>query len=460
MNIPIIFVSFITKLYALMKKIFAITLALSLFATEGFAQDDEIRPAAIGISFFLNDFTTPQRIRTTSFGQVRRNKQWAKGREMSPGIAVSYFKGLHRFIDFAGTLGGSFTRNGIKNEKTNDEFLAELDAAANFKMVSEKYWVQPYIIAGAGAQMYSGKYFGAFASPGLGLKINFFDEAHLFVTSQYRVPVTKETANYHFFNQIGFAGRVGKKKEPKVIVVPLPPLDTDGDGIIDSLDKCPTVPGLAKYDGCPIPDTDKDGINDEEDKCPTVPGLARYGGCPIPDTDGDGVNDEEDKCITEPGPASNQGCPYKDTDGDGINDNEDRCPTLPGVRENQGCPLIQEEVIRKVNFAANNIYFATGKYTLLSKSYKGLNEVASIMKEIPDLRLSIDGHTDDVGKEDANQVLSENRADAVKKYLISKGVDAGRLNATGHGENSPIADNKTAAGRQKNRRVELTLSYY
>jgi len=443
-----------------MKKIFAILLAVSLFSSEAFAQTDEIRPAAIGISFFLNDYITPQRIRSTSLNKVLSDKQKAKTRDMSPGLAINYFQGLHKHIDLSASLGGSFTRDAIKTRKTSDEFLLEADVAANFKMTSEKYWVQPYIMTGAGASMYSGKYFGAFIYPGLGFKINFFDEAHFFATSQYRIPVTKETSNYHFQHQFGIAGRIGKKKEPVVIVPPVVPVDTDKDGIIDSLDKCPTVPGVAKYNGCPVPDTDKDGINDEEDKCPTVAGLPRYGGCPIPDTDKDGVNDEEDKCITEAGPASNQGCPIKDSDGDGINDEEDRCPNLPGVRENQGCPAILEEVIKKVNFAANNIYFATGKYTLLSKSYKGLNEVVKILKETPDLKLAIDGHTDDVGSDQSNQTLSDNRAAAVKKYLVSKGIDESRLTSAGHGESEPIADNKTAAGRQKNRRVELKLNYY
>ncbi len=100
------------------------------------------------------------------------------------------------------------------------------------------------------------------------------------------------------------------------------------------------------------------------------------------------------------------------------------------MKENQGCPAIQEEVVKKVNFAANNIYFATGKYTLLAKSYKGLNEVAQIIKDNPGINLAIDGHTDDVGKDESNQILSENRANAVKKYLISKGVEESRLVAT------------------------------
>ncbi len=416
-----------------MKKILAACLAMYLFAPVAKAQDDEIRRPAIGISFFLNDFETPQKIRSTSLGNVLRNDQWAKMKDMSPGLAIHYFKGLTKHIDFAGTLGGSFVRYPFPNKPTpsNDKFLLSADASVNLKMVSEKYWVQPYIIAGVGGHKY-GNYWGAFMPLGLGLKINFFDDAHLFVNSTYRVPVTSETANYHFNNAIGVAGAIGKKKEVKVIPPPPPPpKDTDGDGIIDDEDKCPTVPGLAKYQGCPIPDTDKDGINDEEDKCPTVAGVARYQGCPIPDTDKDGINDEEDKC-----------------------------PNLAGVRENQGCPAITEEVKKRVDLAARNILFVTGSAKLQSKSYKGLNDVVAIMQENPEMKLAIDGHTDNVGSDALNQKLSDNRAAAVRTYIISKGISESRIVSAGHGETMPIADNKTATGRQQNRRVEMTLSYF
>jgi len=207
--------------------------------------------------------------------------------------------------------------------------------------------------------------------------------------------------------------------------------DRDGDGIADGDDKCPDVAGLARYQGCPIPDTDKDGINDEQDKCPTVPGVARYQGCPIPDTDGDGVNDEEDKCINEKGPASNY-----------------------------GCPVIDEKIVERVNKAAQNVFFATGSAKLLAKSFPKLNDVVTILKENPSYKVNIDGHTDDVGKDENNQTLSENRAASVKAYLAGKGIEESRLTSTGYGETKPVADNKTAAGRAKNRRVEMTVSNY
>jgi OOP family OmpA-OmpF porin len=446
-----------------MKKILAAFFFLHLFVSSK-AQDDEIRQPAIGISFMLTDFQTANRIRTTSLAQVLRDKKWAKIKETSPGLAITYFKGIHKHIDFAGTLAGTFLDYPFPNKANSgsDKLLLQADATLNFKMVSEKFWVQPYIIAGVSGHKWSG-YWGATLPLGLGLKVNFFDEAHLFVTSQYRVPVTSETSNYHFQHQIGIAGAIGKKKEPEVIPPPPPPpapADTDKDGITDDKDKCPTVPGIAKYEGCPIPDTDKDGINDEEDKCPTVAGLAKYQGCPIPDTDKDGINDEEDKCPTVAGVARYQGCPVPDTDGDGVNDEEDKCPNLAGPRDNQGCPVISEDMKKKVDVAANNILFVTGSAKLQAKSYKGLNEVVKIMQENPEMELQIDGHTDNVGSDERNQKLSDDRAASVRAYIVSKGISESRITSAGHGETMPLADNKTAAGRTKTRRVEMKLSYY
>ena len=446
-----------------MKKILSVFFAVYLIIPVSYGQKENyIRPKAIGVSFFLNDFVTPNRIRSTSLSSVINDKKFARMREMSPGLALHYFQGVSNHVDFNASIGGSFVNYPMPNKIFfNDNFLLEGSATVNLKMTTEKYWVQPYLIAGIGGHKY--KYFyGAFLPVGLGMKVNFWDEVHLFVTSTYRVPITLETSNYHLQHSIGIAGAL-KKKAPKVIPPPPPPpppSDRDGDGITDDVDKCPDVKGLARYQGCPIPDRDKDGINDEEDKCPDVPGLSRYQGCPIPDTDGDGINDEEDKCPTVPGLSRYQGCPIPDTDGDGVNDEEDRCVTIPGPKENFGCPIIPPEVKKRVDVAAKNILFVTGSFKLQASSFKGLNDVVKIMNEFPGASLAIDGHTDWVGADDYNQTLSDNRAGAVKAYLVSKGIDASRITATGHGETMPIADNKTAAGRQKNRRSEMTLSYY
>ena len=234
--------------------------------------------------------------------------------------------------------------------------------------------------------------------------------------------------------------------------------DKDADGIADKIDKCPDVAGLAKYSGCPPTDTDKDGVNDEEDKCPDVAGIIKYNGCPPPDTDKDGIVDDEDSCPTVAGVAKYKGCPVPDTDNDGINDEEDKCPTIAGVKENGGCPEVKKELVEKVNYAAKKIQFTYAKAVLLPSSYVVLNEVVEILKQNPDLKLSIEGHSSSDGQYDVNMRLSQQRADNVKKYLISKGIDASRLNSKGFGPNQPLNEGKTEAEKALNRRVELKLS--
>jgi outer membrane protein OmpA-like peptidoglycan-associated protein len=238
---------------------------------------------------------------------------------------------------------------------------------------------------------------------------------------------------------------------------PIP--DTDGDGINDEEDSCVNVAGTLKYKGCPIPDTDGDGINDEQDKCPTVKGIAKYNGCPIPDTDGDGVNDEEDKCPNQAGPASRNGCPVTDRDNDGVNDEEDRCPDVPGTAANHGCPEVPANVNKTIATAAQNITFTAGTAKLATKSNASLNRVVAILNENPSVKLSIEGHTDNAGNDDANQKLSEDRAAAVKAYFVSKGISEDRITSEGFGETRPIAENTSAAGRLKNRRVEIKVVY-
>jgi outer membrane protein OmpA-like peptidoglycan-associated protein len=228
---------------------------------------------------------------------------------------------------------------------------------------------------------------------------------------------------------------------------PIP--DTDGDGFNDEVDKCPTVAGIEKYGGCPIPDTDKDGINDEQDKCPTVAGLAKYNGCPIPDTDGDGINDEEDKCPSVAGLAKYNGCPIPDTDGDGINDEEDRCPDIAGVAEMMGCPAI--------DYQAHEVLFQSGKSALLPSGKKELDNLVNFLNKNPNVKITLEGHTDITGTDKINDPLSVKRAESAKAYLVSKGIDESRMGTTGYGSKQPIADNKTKDGKAKNRRIELKV---
>lgn len=114
--------------------------------------------------------------------------------------------------------------------------------------------------------------------------------------------------------------------------------DRDGDGIVDSLDKCPDEKGVIQYDGCPVPDSDNDGVADDMDECPTIAGTVQHKGCLPGDKDGDKINDDEDKCPDLPGVARYDGCPVKDTDGDGVDDDDDKCINIAGSLLNFGCP--------------------------------------------------------------------------------------------------------------------------
>ncbi|MCB4798182.1 OmpA family protein [Neotamlana laminarinivorans] len=229
--------------------------------------------------------------------------------------------------------------------------------------------------------------------------------------------------------------------------------DTDGDGIEDSKDDCPNEAGLAELNGCP--DSDGDGVADKDDNCPTVAGLAALAGCP--DADGDGVTDADDACPDVAGPAANKGCPWPDTDGDGVLDKDDKCPEVKGTVANAGCPEVTEEVQKTLNEYAKTILFDTGKATIKSQSEAVLGDIIGILKEYPTAKFTVEGHTDSVGSEKLNQRLSDSRANSVKEYLVSHGIDAFRLSALGYGESKPIDTNKTRAGRANNRRVEINL---
>ena len=447
-----------------MKKIMLFMVALCMTAV-AFSQPMKSykKDPSVGISFFLKDMNTANLIDKTSLSNVLNNKQWTKVGDMAPGIAVNYFKGLTEYIDFQGSLGGSFTKypfsfNSGLAPSTQNKFLLELATAANIKLLTDKHVIVPYIHLGVGASMYAGNYFAAYAPTGAGLQFKLTEGTFLNTMFGYNIKVSPNSVNHLTYS----LGLISPLKEKKAVVVPPPPppapvvvpeKDTDGDGIVDSKDKCPTVPGIAKYNGCPIPDTDGDGINDENDKCPTVKGLAKYQGCPIPDTDKDGINDEEDKCPTVPGLARYQGCPIPDTDGDGINDEEDKCPNEKGIAANFGCP----DIAPQLKIAAKTITFVTGtdKFAAPKIVPEKLQYVLDALNKYPSLKLDIEGHTDNVGSAKMNKALSQKRANKIQSWLVSKGVAKDRLTATGYGLEKPVATNKTAKGRQENRRVEL-----
>jgi len=181
-------------------------------------------------------------------------------------------------------------------------------------------------------------------------------------------------------------------------------------------------------------------------------------GCP--DADEDGVADKDDECPNEAGPVENKGCPWPDTDGDGVSDKEDACPEEAGSAENNGCPEISVEVVKTLNEIATNINFAGGSDRIQGKAVMdALNEIKTLLDNNPNGNLIIEGHTSSDGAAEANLILSQKRAAAVKAYLVKLGVNPDRLKTEGYGEDRPIADNDTPEGRTLNRRVQFRTDF-
>jgi OmpA-OmpF porin, OOP family len=235
-----------------------------------------------------------------------------------------------------------------------------------------------------------------------------------------------------------------------------PDSDNDNDGVVDKMDVCPNDGGPIENRGCPVQDKDGDGLNDADDKCPAAAGPKALGGCP--DQDGDGVPDPDDKCPLNAGPKDNEGCPDVDRDRDGFADRLDKCPEDPGVLPD-GCPkkYTLVEVKKDRIDIKQQVHFATGKATVRPDSRALLDQVVQVLGDFPKMRVSIQGHTDTVGGEAMNMRLSQRRAEAVRDYLVGKGVTTERLEALGFGPTKPIATNKTGKGRSLNRRTEFRI---
>jgi OOP family OmpA-OmpF porin len=369
---------------------------------------------------------------------INTYKQSSFGRNLKPGIAINFQNNLSKQFDYSVTLVGSFldfpaskTGSLSNGEK---QLLLENDFSLLIRVLKSPAVFNPYIKAGAGWSQYNNHY-GIYAPAGAGIQVNISPEIFLLFNTQYRLRITS-LQHQHFYHSIGIAGAINRKKIPnappqrvQLPIIKTVQTDIDGDGIIDSLDACPNVAGVVRFQGCPVPDKDGDGIFDEDDLCPTVKGVIEYKGCPMPDIDMDGIADEKDKC-----------------------------PGMAGSAVNRGCPEL-ETLKSWLNWMAQNIYFKTGSSQLLPRSFSSLESLASLLMKYPMVHLTIEGHTDNVGGITFNQTLSKDRATSVMDYLTRAGIQTSQLSAHGYGSNNPIADNKSIAGRANNRRVEFRISY-
>ncbi len=397
---------------------------------------------------------------SVSYLSVTRNV----GGNFSVGVTGSVNK-ITKFAKFNGTSNTDF------NIVNPDVMYYSADAQMKYSLMSllGSKVIDPSLHVGGG-YTWLGEETAGTANFGGGITFWFTENVGLSLASTYKKSFT-ENIGFQvpsaFQHQAGLSFKFGGK-------------DTDGDGIYDKDDACPEVAGLKEFQGCPdtdgdgiqdkedacpdvagpkelmgCPDTDGDGIADKDDACPDVAGLASLQGCP--DTDGDGVADKNDKCPTVAGPKDNAGCPWPDTDGDGVLDKDDQCPDVKGTVANAGCPEVTEEVIKSLNDYAKTILFDTNKATFKEQTIPVLQAMVAILKQYPSSTFSLEGHTDSDGKDAANLKLSEERAGAVKVYLIDNGINPERLSSIGFGEAKPLATNKTKAGKAQNRRVEVKL---
>jgi OmpA-OmpF porin, OOP family len=426
-----------------MKKLFFILIICLLYVISPVQAQDGNARNGVSASIIRLDYYSPY---VDDFSLKNEN--------ITSGAMISYHRNLVKnFLNLEVPLKLAKVQV-FDDEQPNgsNKSLVGMDALLQLQYNTGSNFLVPYLSTGFGAVHLDG-YAGAdFEVPaGVGLDFRLGEGIYLRARSEYRFSLAENRDNWnHIFGLKAVIGGKTKMEEPIEIV----PTDRDGDGVLDDNDACPDVAGLAKYNGCP--DTDGDGVIDAEDECPTIAGLSKYAGCP--DTDNDGIIDGKDDCPNEAGLASNNGCPFKDRDGDGVIDNEDKCPDTAGPASNQGCPELEEEEKEVLTFAAQAIQFETGSAVIKTASFGILNQVADILNKYPAYKCDIGGHTDSVGNETNNQVLSEKRAKACYDYLINKGVQASRLTYTGYGESQPIADNKFAEGQKKNRRVVFEIS--
>ncbi|MBA3704366.1 MAG: OmpA family protein [Bacteroidetes bacterium] len=437
--------------------------------------------------------------------------------------SVSFSRYLSNHFDASifftrGEVGNTEARNEWSADVDENHFLVRMNTAnlvLRFNLLDQKWAVRPYIYAGIGGIMHE-RIYGLrerydYALPSFGGGFNFrlnsvvsfqLEESFMYTTADdMDHDIGGGSNDGYLYHKAGLTFNLGKQKDadndgvsdkkdkcsntPSGVAVDAVgcPLDRDGDGVYDYEDACADIKGIASLKGCP--DKDLDGITDAQDRCPDMFGAINLKGCPDADKDGvadiddkclgtktgykvdatgcaldndkDGIVNEEDSCPELAGILAFKGCP--DTDGDGVSDNEDRCPAIKGTLDNKGCPQIAKEDILKITVIASKIYFETGSAKLKLISNSQLDDLAKILKRYEGVNLTIEGHTDNVGDDAYNLNLSQDRTTSVKEYLVSIGIPASRLTAIGYGETKPVADNTKAAGKAKNRRVELKTSY-
>jgi len=383
------------------------------------------------------------------------DKPWRSYKKVAPdlGLRIGYYP-----LSFLGLeIEGGLMPTKLRDESSN----ALIGAFRGYGLLQLPYRVAPFALAGFGMLASTGSRNGNDIDPAFhfGGGVKFYINRLLALRLDVRDNVTakhlvENGRTHHVEVLLGLSLLLNRTKP-----VPKLDVDTDGDGVLDRLDRCVNVPGV-QPEGCPSPapiDTDGDGVFDPDDSCVDVPGTAPDG---CPDTDGDGFKDPVDRCPLVPG-IEPDGCPSPDTDGDGILDNKDQCIELPetknGYKDRDGCPDEVPKAVAKFSGVIKGIFFDVDKDTIRPNSRATLDAAVKVLKEFEEVDFEVSGHTDTDGSRDHNVDLSRRRAESVRAYMVKKGIPEHRLTTRGAGPDEPLAPNDTKKNKAQNRRIEFKL---
>ena len=349
-------------------------------------------------------------------------------------------------LEVEGKYTFSSTEGAIGREST---FAPVVGVRANLvlEFFSDNYIV-PFLLVGAGGETVFGSgdmlatdtdfaaYGGGGARFALSEKVDLRADMRLGL-----VPGRDRAVAGLFEGHVGASFAFGRSSTPRVLpTASIAPPDSDGDGIADDVDECPTlvetINNVEDTDGCPETDSDGDGLLGAADSCPAAA------------EDRDGFEDED-------------GCPDLDNDNDGVADVVDTCPmeaeTANGYQDDDGCADEVPPEVAQFTGTIDGIQFKTSRARIVHASRPVLDAAFKMLSENPSIRIQISGHTDNSGNANANRTLSRRRADAVKWYLVDKGIDPERISTVGYGGAKPVAPNDTEEGRQQNRRIDIAL---
>lgn len=504
-----------------MKKIISI-LVLGILALQLTAQvSEERKPSTLAFHVFYNDFNTAQQIKISSLNNVLKNHLWSKIGDMQTGFGINYLKGIRNKIDFVATLDGSWT-DYLYDDGTSygsNQFLLDANAALNFKMLTDRHTLVPYVSSGVGVSLYQGKT-GFYVPVGAGLQFNVFDEAFIFTNIQYRYALTSEV-NDHFYYTIGIAVSIGKNKvKPAEIVEPIIKEIANKNIVVSVNDEATGLPlsnvevtiggadnqkrnaftnasGKAFFTSIAPSDYSVSGllnhINSSTQNIKKAAFETEENQINISLTHNDpqftlkGVVINKTRNIPEGGVVitinndTNQNViTVKSNSENGIFQTQleaDSDFTLVGKKANYISNIVKvstkginrsttlfvnlelaiEEAKVGQSVVLNNIYFEVGKTTVNPAFSTDLDKLVQFLKDNTDTKLEIQGHTDNTGSLKLNNKLSQLRAGSIVDYLVKQGVDSRRILAKGFGPSLPIADNSTAEGRAKNRRVVIKV---